>query len=131
MDIDMDTNQWNKLLNSELPPQRITITVAMAVRTHLVALTPGMTLSTNELIEALYPRAIADQSLAGDNARTQLYKIVGKLAHDKLSDCCMKGEVKEKKYMGREVRPWIWFCPEDTDCCAVCGQPLPLGLDDL
>ncbi len=127
----MEPEQWNKLLNSTSPPQRVHVTVALAVRGYLLELMPGITISTNELVESLYPRAIADMSLAGDNARTQLYKIIGALAHDKLSDCCMKGEVKEKKYMGRQVRPWLWFCPDGTDCCEVCGQPLPLMVDDL
>lgn len=127
----MTPQQWNKLFNSGLPAGRVANTAAVDIRAYLLALMPGVTIGTNELVEALYPRAIADQSLAGDNARHQLYKMIGKLAHDKLADCCMKGEVKEKKYMGREVRPWLWFCPEDSDCCATCGQPLPLKVDDL
>lgn len=94
-----------------------------------MTLIPGVVMSTNELVEALYPRAIADQSLKGDIARGELYKRIGQLAHDKLSDCCVKGEKKEKKYMGHVVRPWIWFCPENTDVCSHCGQTLPASLD--
>ena len=123
----MTPGQWNEIFSKEagLSQKAIRRRVAMEVRALLTEVAPGITLSTNELIEALYPRAVADQSLTGDTARTHLYKIVGKLAHDDLSDCCVKGEVKDKKYMGREVRPWLWFCPEDTEVCKACGQLLP------
>ena len=122
----MTPKQWDRLFDPESKNSYYTIksSVMSAARGHLATVAPGIHLSTNELVEALYPRAVADQTLTGDLARAQLYKFIGRLAVDGLQDCCVKGEVTGK-FMGRVKRPWLWFAPPDTELCYACGQPLP------
>jgi hypothetical protein len=124
--------KWNAFFNEEVGFSQKVLKrrVEMEVRAHLAELMPGITISTNELGEALYPRAIAEASLAGDKARTTLFKMIGVLANDALSDCCVKGEINGQ-FMGKPKRPWLWFCPGDTKVCPQCGQPLPSDEDAL
>jgi hypothetical protein len=122
----MTPKQWDSLFDPETKNAYYTIksTVEHSAREHLATVAPGLQIGTNALVEALYPRAIADQTLAGDHARGQLYKLIQRLAVDGLQDCCVKGEV-QGKYMGRVKRPWLWFSPPEPELCYACGQALP------
>lgn len=77
-------------------------------------------LSTNELVEALYPEAQARGP--GIESRKRLYKALQVLASNgRLTDCCHKGQ--PKRVMGREIRPWRWHAPI-VKTCPHCGGVL-------
>lgn len=119
----MTPKQWNELFASGKIPRALKLSVAREARTYLITLAPGVQIGTNALVEALYPRAIADQTLEGDIARTAIYKYIGLLAKEGLDDCCIKGAAAGQ-YMGRPLYPWLWFAPESSECiCPTCGQP--------
>jgi hypothetical protein len=113
--------EWNALCTKEVPGKKRRQAVSKYARQYLLALTPGITISTNELGEALYPREVGERNVTNDNARTEIFRQLGLLAKDGLDDCCIKGEVCGQ-FMGRPRRPWLWFCPEDQELCAACGQ---------
>ena len=119
----MNPQQWNEL--SESGARGVfKKAVEHHTRLYLATLAPGVTLTTNQLVEALYPRNVAAQSLTGDNTRNNIYRVVGQLALEGLEDCCMKGEVSGS-YFGKPKRPWIWFAPEEQPRCCMCGQTMP------
>jgi hypothetical protein len=121
----MTPAEWDVLLRSDARKTVAYAHVAEAARAVLVKLDAGATLSTNDLVEALYPRAVADKSLAGDNARGRIYKALADAATRSLKDCATKGPPEGKKFMGRPVRPWIWHAPKELDVCVHCGQFMP------
>lgn len=112
---------WNALITAEVPTARFRERVAHCARMYLASLEEGVTISTEQLVEHLYPRAIADQTLAGDTARKRIYMSLAKLAPIGLEDCCVKGEVNGQ-FMGKPKRPWRWFSPGPVDVCCMCGQ---------
>lgn len=112
--------QWNDMLGSENLARGKRV-LAVEARRVLLELGEGETMATNALVERIYPRAVADQTLAGDIARTQMYKLIGVLALTDLSDACEKGE-PNGQYMGKPKRPWIWFKPIGSEICCMCGQ---------
>lgn len=118
-------NQWNELMN--LQPSAVVVreTTAHQVRLYLSTLRAGEKIGTNDLVEALYPRAVADETLEGDIARTRLYQVLQVLTNTALSDCCLKGKANGK-YMGHTKRPWLWFKPPEREMCCMCGQSLPI-----
>ena len=123
----MTPKQWNEL--SELRSHALMKkTVEHRVRLYLATLAPGVTITTNQLVEALYPRKVADQSLLGDNTRNNIYRAISQLATTGLEDCCMKGEVSGS-YFGKPKRPWLWFAPPEQAVCCMCGQIMPAGED--
>ena len=120
--------QWNTMLSSDNLARGKKM-LAIEARRVLLDLGEGDTLSTNDLVEAIYPRAVADQTLAGDIARTQVYKLISALALTDLSDCCEKGE-PNGQYMGKPKRPWIWFKPVGCEICCMCGQVVHHDAED-
>lgn len=126
----MTPKQWNQLFASGKTARALKLSVAREARTYLITLAPGVQIGTNALVEALYPRAIADQTLEGDIARNGMYKFIGLLAKDGLDDCCVKATEPQGQYMGRPLYPWIWFAPETSEClCPTCGQPVIEGVE--
>lgn len=117
--------EWAMVLRPIVPTIHAKKVVAENVRETLATLEHGVSISTNDLIEALYPREEADKSLAGDEARMRLYKLVAILALSDLADCATRGELSGKKFMGRPVRPWMWHRPKVREMCCLCGQLLP------
>lgn len=81
----------------------------------------GKTLSTNELVEALYPAAQArgPESIA---ARSRIYKALAALAPRGLERYCFRGTPRKLK--GREIVPWLWKAPirDDAPRCPHCGE---------
>lgn len=119
----MQPKEWNELFAAGKTTKQLKLAVAHEARRYLSTLARGIEIGTNALVEALYPRAIAEQSLNGDIARNGIYKFVGLLAREGLEDCCVKSKVPQGQYMGRPLYPWIWFAPEDDECiCPTCGQ---------
>ena len=121
----LDPAEWNMVLRPIVPTSHAKKVVAENAREHLATLEQGKTISTNDLVEALYPRVIADLSLAGDEARMRIYKLIGALALDGMTACATRGEPDGKKYMGRPSRPWLWHAPKIRETCCMCGQVLP------
>lgn len=118
--------EWNETMEYSNSMQLIRATVAAEARLYLATLADGIELSTEKLVDGLYPRAVAEKTLAGDSARSRIYKIIAKLAANGLEDCCKKGEPNPKKFMGKTTRPWLWFNPGTVPVCYACGQALPL-----
>ncbi len=116
--------QWELLLDKEKSTGTMKNKIARHARAHLSTLAEGVTISTNQLGEALYPRA-EQSSPKSDLIRIRLYKILMQLAQGGMADCCMRGEVNGM-YFGKPRRPFIWFCPPETELCCMCGQPIPL-----
>jgi hypothetical protein len=121
----MTPTEWNMVLRAIVPTVHAKKNVHEQARAYLTTLPQGETIGTNELIEAMYPRDVADKSLEGDEARTRIYALLAKLALDDMHDCCTKGEATGKKFMGRPARPWLWHAPKVKECCVMCGQVLP------
>lgn len=120
----MTPEQWNALFLSAVSPKRFRDAVEREVRLYLAHLEMGEMVSTENVVEHLYPRAVAEQSLTGDSARTRIYAVMAKLPYSNLEDCCMKGKVTGQ-FMGKPKRPWLWFSPGDIQVCTSCGQILP------
>ena len=118
-------SEWDTILRAIVPTVHAKKVVHEQARAFLQAMDQGETISTNNLVEAMYPREIADKSLAGDEARSRIYAMLAKLALDDMHDCCTKGEPDGKKFMGRPVRPWLWHAPKAKECCPMCGQVMP------
>ena len=124
----MTPEKWNVMIGAGLPAKQIKARVGKEARAHLATLALGETITTNQLVEALYPRAVADQSRIGDDTRNAIYKFIGLLAREDMADCCMKGEVSGQ-FMGRPKRPWLWFSPPEQETCCMCGQVMPAAED--
>lgn len=120
----MQPKEWDELFTSDVSVKKVQHIVMQQVRIHLATLAPGVTLSTTELVEALYPLKVAERSVQGDNSRATIFKIVGKLAREGLEDCCMKSDKPSGTFMGRPRYPWLWFCPAEDKLCPTCGQLL-------
>ena len=121
----LDPAEWNMVLRPIVPTSHAKKVVAENARQVLGALEQGKSISTNDLVEALYAREEADKSLAGDEARMRIYKLIAMLALDGMTDCATRGEPDGKKYMGRPSRPWMWHAPRVREVCCMCGQVLP------
>ena len=116
--------EWDMVLRPVVPTVHAKKVIHEQARAYLLTLAQGETFSTNDLVEALYPREIADKTLGGDLARTRIYTLLAKLALDDMHDCCTKGE-PEGMFMGRPKRPWHWHAPKQREVCCLCGQHLP------
>lgn len=122
----LEPKEWNMVLRAIVPTSHAKKVVAENAREYLLTLGGyKKTISTNELVEALYPREEADKSLEGDEARMRIYKLIQMLALDGMTDCATRGEPDGKKFMGRPVRPWLWHAPKTREVCCLCGQVLP------
>lgn len=70
----------------------------------------GDTLSTNELVEALWPEQFARGE--GITARRRLYKALLALATHGLADYCERGPEKKLRHGTRVIQPWVWRAPK-------------------
>ena len=121
----LSPEKWEELVATGTGLKSVRREIAQQIRIYLATLAPGITVTTKELVETLYqPRYVSDMTIAGDDTRIALYKVIVDLARTILSDCCVKGEI-QGQYMGKPKRPWLWFCPEDMEICSGCGQVLP------
>ena len=121
----LEPKEWDMVLRPIVPTSHAKKVVSDNAREYLNGFAQGVYISTNDLVEALYPRVIADLSLAGDEARARIYKVLAMLALDGMTDCATRGEPDGKKYMGRPSRPWLWHAPKTREICCMCGQVLP------
>lgn len=99
---------WN-----EATPDAITD----AVREYLQTLAPTSTLSTNSLVEALYPAATARTLLAKAGRKIAFGVIQNATRTGALAGCYRRGEPR-KGANGSIQRPYVWHRPFDV--CPVC-----------
>jgi hypothetical protein len=103
--------------------------VEREVRAYLNTLAAGVTISTNQLVEALYPVA----SVRGEgNGRQRIYEALKATHHGRpamLEDCRMRGPVK-KIHGGIKGRPWLWHKPTPRlVCCPNCQYEFEISRD--
>lgn len=124
----MTPKEWN-ILYCGANVSQFRKAVENAARIHLATVIESI--STEQLVEALYPRETADLSLTGDTTRKHIYTALSKLAVNGLEDCCMKGGVNGQ-FMGKPKRPWLWFSSGNVELCPHCNQimPEPMGVSD-
>lgn len=119
----MTPDQWNELLHpviGEEDMKKVRGLVARDAREHLATIAPGLTITTTQLLDAFYPRELAELSLKNDHTRNAIAQQLQKCATKELEDCCVKGEVNGQ-YMGKPKRPWLWFALP-RELCPHCGQ---------
>lgn len=117
----MTPREWNQLIVSDAPMRAFKDAAQRCALEFLASVPKGKEIKTEQLVEGLYPRAVADQSLQGDLARKRIYIVIYKLASNGLEDCARKGEVSGE-YMGKPKRPWLWFNPGNLEVCFACGH---------
>lgn len=119
----MTPQQWNEKFET-VDAAVFKRIVARECRLHLSTLGDADYISTGGLVEVLYPHADASITVIGFSTRSALFKTIAVLAYNGLEDCCRKGEASGKKFMGRVVRPWLWF-KSPMELCCMCGQTIP------
>jgi hypothetical protein len=121
----MTPAQWNEALAPNVPWQTAYPPVGEAARAYLAAeLAPGDLISTNTLVEALYPAQFARGE--GITARRRIYTALAALTKHGLSDCTTKGEPQRMKRTTKYVRPNLWHAPKAKAAatCPHCGGEL-------
>lgn len=114
----MTPADWTKALAPDVPWQQAYEMVRdqAAWQLELNVLWDGRrTVTTAELVEAMWPEALA----RGDGivARRRLFKALAALATRGLSRYCTKGPARKHKTTGRPIVPWMWHAP-NTDAPA-------------
>lgn len=66
-------------------------------------------MSTATLSECLWPAAHAIGEAI--TLRKSMVDLLLKCAKHELSDCCKQGSPSGRLFMGKAVKPWIWFTP--------------------
>ena len=121
----MRPSEWNELLAPANGWEVVNPVVAREARAHL-ELVDG-TISTRDLVEALYPAAFA--RVDAITLRSRLYKrCLPELAKRDLQDCATRGPETPARYgrKGQRNRPWLWHAPRAVDqkTCPHCGGVL-------
>lgn len=123
-------SEWATILAPTVAWQACYPIVEGEVRAKCADLLAGETLSTNDLVEQMYPEALARGE--GITARRRLYKAIAALAPRGLSDCCSRGEPRKLRHAAKLVRPWLWHMPSERPTeaqpgarkCPHCGGDL-------
>ena len=120
--------EWNAALAPDVPWRDAYATVAREARQFLVH-TPFENLSTTELVDKLYPEALARGE--GITVRKRIFKALGILAKRDLADCATRGAERRVKFNPKPIRPWIWHSPAEPNpeaiqppTCPHCGGRL-------
>lgn len=122
------TEKWDNLLKADVPWQQAYASVETAVLALMA--TPAMAgrqLTTNELVEAIYPESLA----RGDGilARNRIYKALMALAPRGLACYASRGEERKRAHSNIKIRPWVWHAAgqpntEHMQRCPKCGQEI-------
>jgi hypothetical protein len=117
-------DQWNAVLAPAISWRDAYKDVEQQTRSMLGTLRDGDTISSADLVEALYPveAARGEDAL---KARTRIFKALSALAERGLGDCCTRGEPVKRRF--GMIRPWRWHAPvpgRAVAICAGCGRPL-------
>jgi hypothetical protein len=88
---------------------------------------PRENYTTAEMVEALYPEALARGD--GITARKRIFKALAALATKGLADCATRGEPRKLRHANKMVRPWLWHAPAERNdeagqICPHCGKLL-------
>lgn len=124
-----EPGEWNMILRPDAPWRDAYATVETSVRDYVQrVLNAGDLISTNTLVEALYPARFAKGE--GITARRRMYKALAALATHGLADCCTKGAETKFGRSHKPVKPWLWHAPRAMGvtlpvqkvCCPHCGE---------
>lgn len=99
--------EWDRLLAPEIEWQRAYRSVGSEAKRVLDALPFAATLTTAELVEALYPQQYA-RDKAGLDARQRIFRALAAMATRDLARYASRGEPRQLKKLKKVVRPWIW-----------------------
>lgn len=125
--------QWTAAMAETVPWQVAYKEAARITRNYLLAhpLAEDGSLSTHELVEALFPEQLARGD--GVYARRRLYKALMAQTIRDLADCCTRGP-EQRLYGeakgGPKIRPWRWHQPTQANLeqvsrrCPKCGQEI-------
>ena len=115
--------EWKEMIESdEVKVKDIKRVLIREIQSYLADLAPGMTVSTNHVVQAFFPSDFAALSRSNHDAQKNLSLLILQIAASgAMDDCCVRGEVNGQ-YMGKPKRPWIWFAPVERECCPMCGQ---------
>ena len=111
----MRPSEWNEVLAPGVPDKHAYMVIANVARQHLrhnVLVAGGVT--TYELVEALYPIALARQTRAGIDARLRLLRAFDQrkpISTSLLADCMTPGPEQWLPWKGRAGQPSIWHAP--------------------
>lgn len=122
---------WTNAMRADVPWQVCYPEVAKITRAWLKAspIADVDTMSTHELVEALFPEKLAVGE--GIYARRRIFRALMALTTRDLKDCCTQG-AKQSMFgagkSGPKVRPWRWHAPLATSThivrCPHCGKEL-------
>ena len=120
----LSPREWNAALHPDQHWKAAYAVVEREVRSFLAG--EWERLSTNDLVERLYPAAQA-RGEAGIAARVRLYKALATCAKHGLADCASKGKAKAR--FGKQVLPWEWHASSTPSVhkpkiCPCCKRPL-------
>lgn len=118
----MTPGDWNKILAKDTPWEDAYPHVENAAKLILEG-SPLTPLTTDELVEALYPerQAVGD----GIYARRRLYKALKALERHGLAEYCSKGEPRMMKRLKKMIQPRLWHERRPRPTCPHCGQMMP------
>lgn len=121
----MIPQEWNAKLHKDVLWAEAFKTVEAEVRAHCATLLPGKTLSTRELVCALYPPDAVRGDL-GEDAVARMYDLVTctREKYFMAPECRTRSEVARKQY-GKSYKPWLWHAPVPVKRCPTCGQVVP------
>lgn len=118
--------EWKEMIESdEVTVKEIKRVLIREIQSYLSDLAPGMTIPTNNIVQAFFPSDFAALSRSNHDAQKTLSLLILQVAASgAMDDCCIRGEVNGQ-YMGKPKRPWIWFAPTERETCCMCGQVMP------
>jgi hypothetical protein len=120
----MTPPEWNVALAPESDWHKAYAAAQNAAMAWLETQPPDMTFSTNELIEALYPAALAKGD--GIFARRRMFRgiIAGANNNKSIAPYVTRSAPVMHPGFHKMVRPWIWHRPAESEICLMCGRPL-------
>ena len=102
--------EWTARLAPEIEWREAYATVAEQAKLHLQHnVLVGEEVSTAELVEAMFPQALARGD--GITARRRIFKALEANATRALKGYCHKGASRKATIGNRQVRPWRWHPP--------------------
>lgn len=120
------TLKWNEVLDPAVEWRVAYPMVAERVREMLDPLPPGEVMTTTDLVERLYPAALA-LGTDGILARRRMFKAVLAMTTRDLARYASRGP--ERKIRGKVSQTWVWHAPgepnpeaRETEVCSICGR---------
>lgn len=76
------------------------------IRKYLADIPRDAPLTTGQLVERIYPIALAKKE--GHEARTRFFQVLMYAAPRDLSDCAMRGPARRMRGKTKTIKPWLW-----------------------